>query len=69
MKQVVLFFLRVYKYVVSPALVVLFGHACKHKKTCSEYAIDVIQEKGVAAGGRLAVRRFLSCNSWGISLK
>lgn len=58
MKGAVLSALRFYKAKVSPQL----PPACRYTPTCSEYAMEAIERRGVLVGGLLAVRRVLSCN-------
>ena len=58
MKRVVLAGLRWYKRAVSP----LMPPACRYTPTCSEYAIEAIERRGVLVGGFLAAKRVLSCN-------
>jgi putative membrane protein insertion efficiency factor len=57
-KGLVLAVLRLYKAKVSPQL----PPACRYTPTCSEYAIEAIERRGVIAGGFLAAKRVLSCN-------
>jgi hypothetical protein len=54
----VLWLLRWYKRVISPAL----PPACRYTPTCSEYALEAIERHGLARGGSLAARRLLSCH-------
>ena len=58
MKQALQFLLRVYKRVVSPTL----PHSCRFVPTCSEYAVDAIEEHGALRGSWLALRRLLRCH-------
>ena len=58
MKTLVLQLLRFYKRQISPQL----PSACRYTPTCSEYAIEAIERRGVIVGGLLATRRLLSCN-------
>ena len=58
MKHVVLGLLRFYKARISPQL----PAACRYTPTCSEYAMEAIERRGVLIGGFLAARRVLSCN-------
>ncbi|OGJ56124.1 hypothetical protein A2706_02270 [Candidatus Peribacteria bacterium RIFCSPHIGHO2_01_FULL_51_35] len=37
---------------------------CRHSPTCSKYAQQIIQEKGVVVGSALAFWRLLRCNPW-----
>lgn len=58
MKGPILAALRFYKVRVSPQL----PPACRYTPTCSEYAIEAIERRGVVVGGFLALKRVLSCN-------
>ena len=58
MKSLILSTLRFYKARISPQL----PPACRYTPTCSEYAIEAIERRGVAIGGLLAAKRVLSCN-------
>jgi putative membrane protein insertion efficiency factor len=58
MKRLIVGTLRFYKARVSPQL----PPACRYTPTCSEYAIEAIERRGVLVGGFLATRRVLSCN-------
>ena len=54
--------IRFYQKWISPA----FPARCKYYPTCSEYAVLVIRNKGLAFGGALAFWRLLRCNPWTI---
>ena len=58
MKSLILSGLRFYKARISPQL----PPACRYTPTCSEYAIDAIERRGVLVGGFLAAKRVISCN-------
>jgi len=58
MKSAVLAALRFYKRSISPGL----PPACRYTPTCSEYAMEAIEQRGVIVGGLLATKRVLSCN-------
>ncbi len=58
MKGLILQALRFYKAAISPQL----PPACRYTPTCSEYAIEAIERRGVLVGGLLATKRVLSCN-------
>jgi uncharacterized protein len=62
MKIIILFVLRTYKRFVSPLFIMLFGNACRFTPTCSEYAIDAINKKGIKKGTIMAVKRLTRCN-------
>jgi hypothetical protein len=57
-KGLILSTLRFYKARISPQL----PPACRYTPTCSEYAIEAIERRGVVIGGLLAAKRVLSCN-------
>jgi uncharacterized protein len=58
MKSAILASLRFYKARISPQL----PPACRYTPTCSEYAIEAVERRGVIIGGFLAAKRVLSCN-------
>jgi putative membrane protein insertion efficiency factor len=58
MKQLVLFLLRAYKYLLSP----LLPAACRYVPSCSEYALEAVERFGVIRGGARAVWRVLRCH-------
>jgi putative membrane protein insertion efficiency factor len=58
MKVLVLAALRFYKAKISPGL----PPACRYTPTCSEYAMEAIERRGLLVGGLLATKRVLSCN-------
>ena len=53
--------IRFYKLAISPYL----PRACRYTPTCSAYAVEALQKYGLFKGGRLAVKRILSCHPWG----
>jgi len=57
-KTLVLGALRFYKAKISPGL----PPACRYTPTCSEYAMEAIERRGLLRGGLLATKRVLSCN-------
>jgi uncharacterized protein len=40
------------------------GNSCRFEPTCSQYALDALQQHGALAGGSLAVGRLLRCHPW-----
>ena len=58
MKRPLLAALRFYKAQISPAL----PPACRYTPTCSEYAIEAVEQYGALRGTVMAVRRVVSCN-------
>lgn len=58
MRSFLIFLLRGYKRAISPFL----GSHCRFYPTCSEYAIDAVEKKGVFQGLRMAAVRILKCH-------
>lgn len=56
--RLVVLVLRGYKTFVSP----LFPPSCRFTPTCSQYAIEAVQRRGVVRGLCLAVWRLLRCH-------
>jgi putative membrane protein insertion efficiency factor len=50
---------RLYRRVISPMKRV---PSCRFLPTCSEYAIEAVQQRGIVVGGGLATWRILRCN-------
>lgn len=44
-----------------------FHNYCRHIPTCSNYAIDAINEYGALKGSILSIKRILKCNPFGSS--
>ncbi|MEJ2060779.1 MAG: membrane protein insertion efficiency factor YidD [Gammaproteobacteria bacterium] len=61
MRALLIGLIRFYQYVISP----LIGPRCRYSPTCSSYSIEALQKHGILRGGRLALRRILSCHPWG----
>ena len=58
MKQIGIFFVRLYQKFISP----LKPPCCRFTPTCSQYAIEAFREWGLIAGLGLAIWRILRCN-------
>jgi len=58
LKLVLLGLVRIYQKLISPAL----PRVCKYHPSCSQYAVDALQQYGVARGIILASWRLLRCN-------
>ena len=52
---------RVYQYTISP----LLPGTCRYTPSCSHYGVEALRKHGAWRGGRLMLKRFLSCNPWG----
>ncbi|HMR30612.1 MAG TPA: membrane protein insertion efficiency factor YidD [Geminicoccaceae bacterium] len=50
-----------YRLLISPVL----GPRCRYAPSCSAYALEALERHGAWRGGRLALRRILSCHPWG----
>jgi uncharacterized protein len=55
--------IRFYQNTISPFL----GANCRYTPTCSAYGVAAIQKYGPWKGGRMAIKRILSCHPWGKS--
>jgi len=58
MKPIVMFVLRLYKRWLSPML----PAACRYVPSCSDYAAEAIERRGVVHGAVLALGRVLRCH-------
>ena len=61
MKRICIAMIRFYQKHISPAL----PSCCRYVPTCSQYAIEAIEKRGVFVGIFLAVKRLFRCNPWG----
>ena len=52
--------IRLYQVTLSPFL----GQNCSYIPTCSNYAIEAINEWGIFKGSWLAAKRIIRCNPW-----
>jgi hypothetical protein len=60
MTRLMLLVIRAYRYLLSP----WWGNQCRFDPTCSEYAMQAIQEHGPLRGSWLALRRLTKCHPW-----
>lgn len=62
-----LFLIRLYRLILSPAKLFLFGgySGCRFTPTCSQYAAQAIRRHGALTGGALALRRICRCHPLG----
>lgn len=58
-----LFLIKVYQTFVSP----ITPATCRYQPTCSHYSKEALKKHGILKGGRLALKRILSCHPWGSS--
>lgn len=52
--------LHAYRAVISP----LYGNVCRYHPSCSRYALEAIQQRGLVQGVILGSWRILRCNPW-----
>lgn len=67
LQHILIFAVRVYRWTISPAQLSLFGPfgGCRFTPSCSQYAMDAVQEHGAVAGAALAAKRICRCHPWG----
>jgi putative membrane protein insertion efficiency factor len=67
LQHILIFLVRAYRRLISPAQVFLFGAnaGCRFTPTCSAYAMDAVKTHGAFAGSWLAVKRICRCHPWG----
>lgn len=58
MKKALMSFIRFYQRRISP----LFGPKCRYYPTCSQYALEALEEWGAFRGLLLTIRRLMRCN-------
>lgn len=61
MRRLLIGLVRGYQRYVSP----LSPPSCRYTPTCSQYAVEALQQYGAVRGSLLAVWRILRCNPWG----
>lgn len=61
LSKLVLAIIWFYQAAISP----LLGSNCRYNPTCSVYATEAVKKHGPWKGGRLAIKRILSCHPWG----
>lgn len=58
MKYILIFFVKVYRKLISPLLV----NTCRYTPSCSAYAIESLKRHGAVKGALLTFKRLLRCN-------
>ena len=58
MKKALMSIIRFYQKRISP----LFGPKCRYYPTCSQYALEALEEWGAFKGTLLTIRRLMRCN-------
>lgn len=66
-QHILVFIVRVYRWVLSPMKTAVFGSAgrCRFTPTCSQFALQAIQTHGALRGSALAALRVCRCHPWG----
>jgi uncharacterized protein len=66
-QHILVFGIRLYRWVISPAKTVVFGPAarCRFTPSCSAYALEAVRRHGALAGSWLALKRVARCHPWG----
>lgn len=59
-RNVLVLLLRGYRAGISP----LYGQVCRYYPSCSGYALEAVQQRGVIVGVALSGWRILRCNPW-----
>ncbi len=62
LRQLFVLPIRLYRLFLSP---LLGPSKCRFHPTCSQYAIEAIEEWGILKGTWMAVRRISRCHPWG----
>lgn len=62
MKYILIKLIKIYQSIPGP-----WHNSCRHIPTCSNYAIEAINEYGSIKGTFMAIKRILKCNPWGTS--
>ena len=58
MNSIISFLFKLYRFTVSPFL----GSCCRFSPSCSHYAEEALQKKGLALGAFLMTQRLLKCH-------
>ena len=58
--RAVVFLVQLYRNMISP----LRPASCRFTPTCSQYAVDALQEYGMFRGSWLAIVRLAKCGPW-----
>ena len=60
MRISLIWFLKLYSYLISP----FFGQSCRFYPSCSQYAIEAIELHGCLKGLWLTIKRLSKCHPW-----
>ncbi len=62
----IIFFIKIYQYFVSPILTYFFGPSCRFTPTCSQYAIQSFKNYSFPIAFYLSIKRILRCHPFNI---
>lgn len=60
MKKILIYLIKLYQKIPGD-----FHNYCRYTPTCSNYAIEAIDEYGALKGSILSIKRILRCNPFG----
>jgi hypothetical protein len=64
-KKIIIFpfviLVRFYQIFISP----LKPPTCRYTPTCSQYTLEALKKHGLLKGGKLAIKRIMSCHPFG----
>jgi len=61
MKYLIVKFIQVYQIVLSP----ISRPSCRFYPTCSQYAVEAIEKRGIVVGVLKSIWRVIRCNPFG----
>jgi len=61
MKYLIVKFIRVYQIILSP----ISRPSCRFYPTCSQYAVEAIEKRGIVIGILKSIWRVIRCNPFG----
>ncbi len=61
MKYLIVKFIRVYQIILSP----ISRPSCRFYPTCSQYAVEAIEKRGIVVGILKSIWRVIRCNPFG----
>ena len=61
MKYLIVKFIQVYQIILSP----ISRPSCRFYPTCSQYAVDAIEKRGIVVGLLMGIWRVIRCNPFG----
>lgn len=62
MQRTLKIIIRLYRYLISP----LFAPSCRFYPSCSAYALEAVESRGVLRGTLLTIKRILKCHPFNV---